>query len=85
MFPGHQQQRFETHLADHLTFTVNLFQRQHLRLISCVRGETAIGTVIRAQVGQIEWQIHVDGIAETLAGQFLRQLGHRQQIFFGGR
>ncbi|MNE13308.1 hypothetical protein D3C80_1061390 [compost metagenome] len=72
------------HFADRRTLTGDLDLIKGFTLDVVAHRKAAIGTVIGAEIGKIEWHVKTDRIAESLAGQLLCTLCHGFQISAGG-
>ncbi|MNJ47018.1 hypothetical protein D3C77_421630 [compost metagenome] len=82
---GHQQHAVEAARLEGQALALNFLAIQGLALQAVAHGETAIAAIVGAQVRQIEGHVKADRIAETLAGEALRQLRHPGQEGLGGR
>ncbi|MNY10106.1 hypothetical protein D3C86_1430630 [compost metagenome] len=82
---GHQQHAVEAARLEGQALALDLLAIQGLALQAVAHGEAAVGAVVGAQVRQIEGHIETHRIAETLAGEALRQLRHPGQEGLGGR
>ena len=85
MFARDQQKMFKAHFTDGRTLTGNLSLIERFTLDAVAHGETAVGAVIGAQVGEIERHVETHRVAKPLAGKPLRSLGHRFEVGAGRR
>ncbi len=77
VFTRDQQEMLKAHLTDGGTLTGDFALIERFPLNAVAHGETAVGAVIGAQVGEIERYVKAHRVAKTLAGEPLSALGHR--------
>ncbi|MNV55023.1 hypothetical protein D3C71_1472420 [compost metagenome] len=82
---GHQQHAVKATRLEGQTLALDFLGIQGLALEAVAHGEAAVGAVVGAEVRQIERYVEADRVAETLAGEALRQLRHLRQEGLGGR
>ena len=85
MFAGDQQEMFETQLADRRAFAGNFRVIQRFALDAVTHRKTTVGTVVSAQIGEIQRDVKAHRIAKALASERLRPLCQWFKVCARGR